>query len=758
MKSHKRLGRDLHEDEKLNELKHNLPLEEEDDCCGRDHKHYDDDDDDDDCCCGHDDHHHDDHDDCCCGHDHHHHDDDDNDDDCGCGCEHHHDEKGGARRLDKESIRDIILLSISLVFLVVGYFNWKEISESSGQKWLLAFYYVNPAWVAVILSGTPLVISAVKGAMKKKLNSPQLITLAMIASIVLEILSLCGIVVETSGHSHSYVFAAGEIAFLMGLGELLEDLTVAKCRSGIERLVALVPKEAFVKVDDGDLVKMRLKDIKIGDIVVVKTGEMVAVDGKIVKGEASIDQSSLTGEYLPVDVGVGDSVFGGTMNKNGVIEVEVTKLEKDMTIAKMAELTVEAEGKKAPISRLADKAVKIILPIVLVTSLVVGLLAGFVLKVGWVQALVRAVTILVVFCPCALALATPTAVAAGLGNSAKHGVLVKSGAALESLARMDTICFDKTGTLTEGKIALDKVMAIDSTEEELIKLSASVEKFSEHPLARAVVEKAKGVKLYEAYDIETLQGVGVSAKVDGKRVLVESLKKARENGVDLSGIDAEIDGELSLGKTVVVVLVDDKLVGVLSFSDTIRDGAKDVLTSISKRGFKTVMLTGDNEKSAKYVAETCGVEEVKHSLLPAEKLEEIENMQKSGHKVVMVGDGVNDAPALKLADTSFAMGAMGSDIAVDSADITVMNSDLEKIDDTIKLSRRVMFAIRRNITISMLVNAVAVVLSFFGVLQPWSGALVHNASSVLVVASSALLLYNFKKKSKTQNAASDSEK
>ena len=731
----------MDEDEKLNKLKHDM-------------SRHDDDDDDDDCCCGHDHHHHhdDDDDDCCCGHDHHHHDGccDDDDDDCGCGCEHdrHHDETGGGRRLDKESIRDIILLSISLVFLVVGYFNWKEISESTGQGWLIAFYYVNPAWVAVILSGTPLVISAVKGAVKKKLNSPQLISLAMIASIVLEILSLCGIVVETSGHSHSYGFAAGEIAFLMGLGELLEDLTVAKCRSGIERLVALVPKEAFVKVDSGDLVKMRLKDIKIGDIVVVKTGEMVAVDGKVVSGEASIDQSSLTGEYLPVDVTVGDSVFGGTMNKNGVIEVEVTKLEKDMTIAKMAELTIEAEGKKAPISRTADKAVKIILPIVLVTALVVGIVSKFAFDISWVESLVRAVTILVVFCPCALALATPTAVAAGLGNSARHGVLIKSGAALETLAKTDTVCFDKTGTLTEGKILLDKAVAVDGNDEELLRITASVEKFSEHPLALAVVEKANGMELYEAKDIETLQGVGISARVDGKLVLVESLKKALESGVNTGALQADIDEQLSAGKTVVIVLFDGNLAGMLAFSDTIREGAKDVMRSLESKKFETVMLTGDNEKSANFIASECGVKTVKHSLLPADKLLEIEKLQKEGHKVVMIGDGVNDAPSMKLADCSFAMGAMGSDIAIDSADITILNSDLAKVDDTIKLSKRVMFAIKRNITIAMIVNAVAVVLSFFGVLQPWSGALVHNASSVLVVASSALLLYNFKRKGK----------
>lgn len=771
MKRKENLSVDMHGDENLNKLKHDLPekgeaccchnapKEDDYDCCGnavKPRKHEDEDydccgnavkprkrDDDDYDCCGngvkH--HHHDDDDDCCCGGEHHH------EEGCSCGCDGEVSKKKKKGHLSGVTVR-IITLAISLVFLVVGYFNWHHISMDSGQKWLMAFYYVNPAWVAVILCGVPIAITAVKALLKKKVNSPQLITLAMIASIVLEIMCLAGVQLESSGHSHSYVFAAGEIAFLMRLGGLLESLTVAKCRSGIERLVALVPKEAFVKGEDGSLVKTRLRNIRIGDIVVVKAGEMVAVDGVIVKGQASIDQSSLTGEYLPVDVAEGDNVFGGTMNKNGVIEVRVTKLEKDMTIAKMAELAVEAEGKKAPIARMADKAVRIILPIVLVTSLVVGIVSGFAFELSWVQALVRAVTVLVVFCPCALALATPTAVAAGLGNSARNGVLVKSGEALENLSRMDTVCFDKTGTLTEGKIVLDKVVALDRTEDELVRLVASVEQFSEHPLALAVLEKAKDMPLLDVENVKTLQGIGICAFVDGYEILVESLKNAVANGINLSAVQSEIDAQLEVGKTVVVVLEDSVLAGILAFSDTVKEDAKDVVASLESRGLNAIMLTGDNEKSAHYIADLCGVKTVKHGLMPADKLAEIENLQKEGHKVVMVGDGVNDAPSLKLADCSFAMGGMGSDIAIDSADVTILGDDLKKVDDTLKLSKRVIFAIKRNIAIAMTINAVAVVLSFLGYLQPWSGALVHNGTSILVVASSALLLYNFKKKNK----------
>lgn len=651
-----------------------------------------------------------------------------------------------AKKLDKETLRQIIILAVSLVFLIPGYFNWHEISGGHGA--LMAFYYVNPAWVSVILCGIPLYIKAYKALSHKKLNAAVLISIAMTASIVLEIVGLCGINVSTDAHSHSYVFAAGEIAFLMGLGELLEDLTVKKCRSGIQRLVSLIPKEAFVKQEDGTLIKTPLENINVGDIVVVKAGELVAVDGKVVKGEASIDQSSLTGEYLPVDVAAGDSVFGGTMNKNGVIEVEVTKLQKDMTIAKMAELTIEAEGKKAPISRVADKWVGIIVPIVLLTSFIVGLIAAFGFKLGAVQSIIRAVTILVVFCPCALALATPTAVAAGLGNAAKNGVLIKSGGALEVLSHTDTVCFDKTGTVTEGRIVLDEVVAVDMSEDELIKLTASVEKYSEHPLAVAVMNRADKNDLYDVENIKTLQGVGILAEYCGSEVLVMSYKKAVENGIELGAVQERIDAALSVGKTVVVVLMDGVLCGMLAFSDTIRDNAKDVMSELAQAGYNTVMLTGDNQKSAEFIAEQCNIKTVKHSLMPQDKLGEIEQLQKDGHKVVMVGDGINDAPSLKLADCSFAMGAMGSDIAVDTADMAILNSDIQKVNDTIRLSKRVIFGIKRNIFIAMIINVIAVVCSLMGWLNPATGALVHNCTSVLVVASSALLLYNPKKRLK----------
>ncbi len=702
------------------------------DCCCSSHKKQEET-----SCCGHTPHTSE----CCGSHD--------EEESCAC-CNLKADYTVKKEKISKDTVKRIIKLSVSLVFLIMGFFDWHAIS--GGQGVLMAFYYVNPAWVAVIVCGADTFVSAARIIRKGKVNTSVLISVAMIASIALEI---TGFFVSTGdGHGHSYVFAAGEIAFLMSLGAFLEDITVSKCRSGIQQLVGLIPTEANV-LRDGELERVALDKVSIGDTVVVKAGEMIPVDGAITKGFASVDQSSLTGEYLPVDVQEGDSVFGGTMNTSGVIEVEVTKLKKDMTIAKMAELTIEAEGKKAPISRITDRWSKIIVPTVFVVSLLVGIIAGFGFNVGAVDAVVRAITVLVVFCPCALVLATPTAVAAGLGNAARNGVLVKSGAAIEEMANVKVICFDKTGTITEGNIEMDDMIAADGeSAEELNRLAASVERFSEHPLAKAVVKKANCTEYYEAKNISTMQGIGVGAEVNGRNVVIMSRKHALQNGVNVDEFAQSADGALSVGKTLAYIVVDGRAAGLMTFSDTVRENAKEVMQSLADRGYKTVMLTGDNEKSAKYIAEQCGIAEVRHSLMPEDKLAEIEKLQKSGVKVAMIGDGINDAPALKLADCSLAMGAMGSDIAIETADMAILNSDIKKVEETAALSRRVMSTIKRNIFIAMTINIAAVIISAMGYLNPASGALIHNCTSVLVVASSALLLYNAKRRRKQAAAGS----
>ena len=654
---------------------------------------------------------------------------------CGCGT------VKKAKSLKQEIITQCVLLAVSLVFLIAGFFEWKNI-------WI-GFYYFNPAWIALLICGVPIFVSAIKLLSKGKVKANTLISIAMLACVALEI---AGFFVDTESglsHNHSYVFAAAEIAFLMSLGSFIEDLTVKKCRSGIEKVVNLLPKDAFV-LTDGEWVNTPTDEIKAGDMILVKSGEVIAVDGIVKKGNASIDQSSVTGEYLPFDASENSPVYGGTINLSGVIEIEATKAAEDTVVAKMAKLTLEAEGKKAPISRLADKWVTVIIPVVIVTSILVGIISSFGFKLSPVESLIRAITILVVFCPCAFALATPTAIAAGLGNSAMGGVLIKSGESLEELSKIKIVCFDKTGTLTEGKIKLDRILSLAEKEDELLKLVASLERYSEHPLSLAVLEYYNKKDYFSAKDIQTAAGEGIKGKVDGKFVEVISYGAAIKRDVNAEKAAEEF---LEQGKTLSFVFIDGKLGGVLAFSDTIRADAKELIASLKEKGYIPYMLTGDNEKSARFIASQCGIENVYASLMPSDKLDIIEKLQSEGKKVCMLGDGINDAPALKLANVSFAMGAMGSDIAIDSADVAIMDNNVAKLADTLKLSKRVVGTIKRNIVIALAINITAVLLSLFGYLTPVTGALVHNGTSILVVASSALLLYRKKKKQQNKDSA-----
>ena len=594
----------------------------------------------------------------------------------------------------------------------------------------------------MIICGIPIVVGAVKSLARKKITASVLISVAMLSAVILEIVGFF-YNIDSSGHSHSYVFVAAEVAFLMAIGGAIEDFTVKKSRAGIERLVGLIPKEAFVKVEDR-LEKRPLEEIKIGDIVVIKAGEQISVDGEIVSGKASVDQSSVTGEYALAELKEGDKVFGGTFNKSGVIEVKVTKLLEDMTISKMAKLVEEAEGKKAPISRVADKWASIIVPVAIGLAILVGIIAYFAFNVSVIEAIIRTITVLIVFCPCSLALATPTAIAAGLGNSAKNGVLVKSGASLEVISKCDIICFDKTGTLTKGEIVVSDI-AVDGIEEaELLKLAGSLELMSEHPLATAVVNKAKDIIFEKVDKFETIQGIGIKGLVANKNVQVISYGESAKQNYSNENLKNTANEYLEQGKTVVSVIIDNVERGIITFADTIREDAKEVIDKLNKMGKKTIMLTGDNEKSARFIAEKCGISEVKFGLLPEQKLQEVENVQEQGKKVCMIGDGINDAPSLKLADCSIAMGALGSDIAIETADMAILNSDMNKIVYCVKHSKRTLFTIKRNIILAMTVNFISIILSLFGIFDPMTGAIMHNVTSVAVVLSSALLLINRK--------------
>jgi heavy metal translocating P-type ATPase len=596
--------------------------------------------------------------------------------------------------------------------------------------------FLDFSYVAIILCGYPIIISAVKGLKKKKINSSLLVTVAIIACLILEGLRLGGVMSGT--HMHGYVFAAGEIAFLMSLGGLLEAWTVNRSRRGIEKLISMSPKTANIRFGD-EIKKVDIAEVKIGDIIVVMPHEMVPVDGVIIKGESAIDESSMTGEFVPVDKCEGDSVWGATWNKMGAIEIRVTKEPQNMTINKLTKLVSEAEGQKAPISRLADKWAGFIVPGAMLLSVVVFLISFFGFGETWIESLIRGATILVVFCPCALTLATPTAVAAGIGNGAFNGIIIKSGDAIERMSSVKTVAFDKTGTITTGCLMVQEVIPFGKlTADGVLQLAGSAEKYSEHPIGKAIYSYAKDkVALIEPNGTKSLLGVGVSAKIDGKLVKVVSFKNAAEEYKDknLSVLTEYIDK----GYSVVVIISGFAVAGAIVLSDTIKSGAKEVISSINTR-YNTVMLTGDNINAATTVAAECGVKEIRAGLMPEDKLNAVLGIKNNNNKVCMVGDGVNDAPALAAADCSIAMGALGSDIAIETADVAVMNSDLKSVENMLKLSKTVMRKIKVNIAISMTISFAAIIMSTLGWLDPVWGAVVHNASSVLVVGNSALIL------------------
>ncbi|MCL2674970.1 MAG: cation-translocating P-type ATPase [Firmicutes bacterium] len=645
------------------------------------------------------------------------------------------------------------ILGVSLLSLITSFvLSLEKIQHSLPQ----ILHYLDFGFIALILCGFRLVRTAVRKLINGKgfsgkISSALLITMAMTACVVLWILAFSG-AVEGDGHGHSYIFAAGEVAFLMYLGGIIEDFTTGKARAGIERLVRLKPTVAKYMID-GKIVEKLLREVKVGDCVIVLPGDMISVDGVIIAGVTTANQSIITGEATPVEKAAGDQVFGGTFNGAGAITVEVTRAEDEMTVSKLKRLVEEAEGQKAPISRLTERAASFIVPSAAILAVLVFLINFAFMGKGnlfgrplfapdVMEAVTRGVTMLVVLCPCALALATPVAVAAGLGSAAKNGILIKSGAALEQFGRVNIVAFDKTGTLTESAISVDSVVGRGVSEEYVLRKAAAAESLSGHPLARAIAVR---YPLEKAESVTSLAGVGVSAMVGGEEITVT--KWTDFDG----GTDAEKDTHdnlsqaavelLSHGKTVVGVRENGILIGIIALSDRLRDGAPAAVATLNRDGIRTVMLTGDNPMSANYMASQAGIEpqDVRASLLPEDKLKEVRRLKSEG-KVCMVGDGVNDAPALALSDVSLAMGALGSDAAIETASAALLSSDIKKVPGCLRLGRKVLRTIKINIIISMTINVLAVVLSTIGVLNPMLGALVHNASSVLVALNSALLL------------------
>ena len=573
------------------------------------------------------------------------------------------------------------------------------------------------AWIAIIFCGVPIIMEAVTGLVTAfDIKADVLVSLALIASVCI-------------GED----FAAGEVAFIMQLGALLEDLTVAKARAGIERLVHLTPQTARV-IRDGREQVIPAGEVKVGDRIRVLPGETIAVDGEILSGQTSINQAVMTGESLPVDKAPGDPVSSGTVNQFGAFEMKATKVGEDSSIQRMIRLVQSADAGKARIVGLADRWATWIVVIALSAAGITWIATG---------EIIRAVTILVVFCPCALVLATPTAIMAAIGNATKHGFLVREGDALERLSAVAKITFDKTGTLTYGAPEVTAVKSVsDYREEEIYSFAAGAEQLSEHPLGKAVV-RCYGRKPPVCEDFRMRPGEGVTATVSGKVVKAGNLKLLK--GMTISReLAAGAGRHLNEGSTVIYVAVDDRPAGYLVLSDTVREESKDMIAKLDRIGVQPVLLTGDHKNAADAIASQLGIREVHAGCLPEDKLNHIGAYQERGEAVCMIGDGINDAPALKKADVGIAMGGVGSDIAVDAADIALVDDEIRELPHLLSLSRRMMTTIKVNLTFSMTLNFLAIALAITGLLGPVIGALVHNAGSVLVIINSALLL-NWKK-------------
>ena len=601
--------------------------------------------------------------------------------------------------------KEITLLAISGVALVVSIFD------------LLPLPF-DAAWVAIVLCGIPIVLEALIGLITAfDIKADVLVSLALIAAVLI-------------GED----FAAGEVAFIMQLGALLEDVTVARARAGIEKLVHLTPQTARLLLPDGENI-VPAEQVRVGDRLRVLPGESIPVDGVITSGQTSINQAVMTGESLPVDKTVGDEVSSGTVNQYGAFEMRATKVGEDSSIQRMIRLVQSADAGKARIVGLADRWATWIVVVALTAAALTWLITG---------EIIRAVTILVVFCPCALVLATPTAIMAAIGNATRHGFLVREGDALERLAAVRRIAFDKTGTLTYGT---PRVVAVASAlagldRAGLYALAAGAEQLSEHPLGKAVVagyrEENSG-EIAPAESFEMLPGRGVSAVVDGRRVLAGNPQLLADHGVAVSP-DAERQRLLEEGATMIYVAVDGVFAGYLALSDTLRAESAATIAALEAAGVRPVLLTGDHESAAGAIAARLGIREVRAGCRPEEKLQGIEGWQRDGVHVCMIGDGVNDAPALKKADVGIAMGGVGSDIAVEAADIALVDDEVKELPHLMALSRRMMSTIRMNLTFSMGLNFLAIFLAMAGTLNPVVGALVHNAGSVAVILNSALLL------------------
>lgn len=607
---------------------------------------------------------------------------------------------------DSDNTLTFIILGVSLVALIVSFFDIGNLP-------------VDAAWIAVVLCGLPILKDAAIGLFTHfDIKADVLVSIALIASVII-----------------NEVFAAGEIAFIMTIGMFLEELTLAKAHAGIERLVGLTPKTARL-IKNGAESIIPPEEVAADDVLRVLPGETIPVDGVIVNGATSVNQSLLTGEPLPVDKSTGDEIFGGTVNQFGAFDMRATSVGEDSSLARMIRLVQSADASRSKIVSAADRWATVIVVAALLCAVGTWLVTG---------EIIRAVTILVVFCPCALVLATPTAIMAGIGNATRHGILISQGDALERLAKIKRVAFDKTGTLTHGKPVVAETVAVGNfNTDELLRLTASAELRSEHPLGKALVDYTRNTLKQTPPEPENFvmqAGRGVTARADGHAVMAGTAAMLAAEGLIISqNALAKANEFKNKGFTVIYVAIDGALAGLVAFSDVLRANSPAIVRSIKERGLKTTLITGDIKQAADYMAQKVGVTDVHAECLPSGKIDVIKSYQAQAEPVCMIGDGINDAPALKTAHVGVAMGGIGSDIAIDAADIVLVGDNIGAIPHLLRLARKTMQTIHANIIMALTINFIAVILAMLGIIDPVVGALIHNGGSVLVIMNSVMLL------------------
>lgn len=606
----------------------------------------------------------------------------------------------------------------------------------------------------VMYFGRSFFIGGFKALFKGHPNMDSLVALGTSAAFLYSVYST---VLVYQGEAHAamnlYYESAAVILTLITLGKYFEEVSKGKTSEAIKKLMGLAPKTARV-MRNGSEVEISIEEVHTGDVVVVRPGEKIPVDGVIVEGSSAIDESMLTGESLPVEKKINDSVVGASINKTGSFKFEATKVGEDTTLAQIIHLVEEAQGSKAPIAQLADKVSGIFVPIVIVLAILAGVAWFFLGQESWVFALTITISVLVIACPCALGLATPTAIMVGTGKGAENGVLIKSGDALETTHKVQTIVFDKTGTITEGKPVVTDILAYNGMEKDtVLALAAAAEIGSEHPLGQAIIEaaKEKGLELPSTSDFNAIPGHGIEVQTSGKTLLLGNQKLMKERQIPLTTEIAEAQALASDGKTPMYIAYEGQLIGVIAVADTVKASSQAAIARLHKMGLEVAMITGDNHQTAQAIAKQVGIDRVFSEVLPEDKAKEVKRLQAEGLIVAMVGDGINDAPALAQADVGIAIGS-GTDVAIESADIVLMRGDLNDVPTAIELSRATIKNIRENLFWAFAYNVLGIpiamgILYLFGgpLLNPMFAGAAMSFSSISVVLN-ALRLKRFKPK------------